>query len=77
MNTTPRAMRTTDNILNDLEQLVITANDEIAYLAGTYPNYEGELGAKFKGKHDRLVRARDWLRRKIDSEKAKREGLDG
>lgn len=67
-----RAMRTTDNILNDLDQLALTANDEIVYLTDAVTHHDGDLRRRMQAKLERLTRARDWLVRKVAAERQKR-----
>lgn len=74
-----RAPRLTDNRLDDLGDLAIalqTLDDEIEYLADTIgiERTATTLKAAFQRKHDALVRARQWISRKVAAVRAQRGG---
>lgn len=74
---TPRAMRTTDRILDDLEVAADILRDNVRYLKDTVSNEDYPLSPSLQqtlqAKLDSLTRAGQWLVRKIESERNKRD----
>lgn len=72
--TATRAPRLTATRLDDLDELVVSANADIAYLSEAVPNYEKGTATheKLASRLARLTRARDWLTGKIAAERANR-----
>lgn len=73
----PRAMRTTDRILDDLEVAADILRDNARYLKDAIGNEDYKLSpsvtASMQDKLDSLTRAGQWLVRKIESERNKRD----
>lgn len=75
MEQTPmRAAPLTAERLDDLTELVAVADENIAYLAPTLTEYPkgGRTHTTLKERHDKLVRAREWLARKIAAEQPRK-----
>lgn len=76
---TPRAKPLNANTLTALPVGIEVWNEEIAYLDNALTRQDhavaadSTLRAKFTLKRDTLIRCRDWLQSKLDSELADRE----
>lgn len=77
MTTDVRAMRTTDRILDDLEVAADILRDNVRYLKDALGNEDHPLSPSLhktlQAKMDSLTRAGQWLVRKIESERNKRD----
>lgn len=69
-----RAPRLTDNRLADLELVILKIEDNIEALDDSLKFWPRghKLHTRFTLEHEALIRGRDWIRGKIDAERAKR-----
>lgn len=70
----PRAPRLTETRLADLELVALKINADIECLADSLKYWPKghSLHTRFTLEHESLVRGRDWIRGKIDAERAQR-----
>ena len=71
---TVRAPRLTENRLDDLDEVILSVDNEIAYLADAIAFWPKDhaIHGRFTAKRDWLVRARDWIVGKVAAERAQR-----